>query len=108
MAVYGKNQKGRKKDGQESKSDYFRRASGFRHYEKKDGAQRGDYVIISDGKRRIQTRVSTDDHPFYKKKPGDTATIKGIRYTLVRLIRQGTEEYHKVYDHDSEREHYGF
>ena len=35
------------------------------------GAQPGDYVIISDGKQEITTRVNLASHPFCKKKVGD-------------------------------------
>ena len=72
------------------------------------GAQPGDYVIISDGKQEITTRVNLASHPFCKKKVGDRVTIKAVEWTLVRILYQGSEAYHKVFDADTQREHFGY
>ena len=72
------------------------------------GAQPGDYVIISDGKQEITTRVNLASHPFCKKKVGDRVTIKAVEWTLVRILYQGSESYHKVFDADTQREHFGY
>lgn len=76
--------------------------------EGRTGARPGDYVIISDGKQKVTTRVNLASHPFCKKKVGDVVTIKSIQWTLVRILYQGSEAYHKVYDADTQREHYGY
>ena len=76
--------------------------------EGRTGARPGDYVIISDGKQKVTTRVNLANHPFCKKKVGDVVTIKAIQWTLVRILYQGSEAYHKVYDADTQREHYGY
>ncbi len=72
------------------------------------GARRGDYVVIGNGNQKVTTRVSTEDHPFCGQEPGFRTKIKGGSWKLLRIIHQGTEEYHKVYDADTQREHYGF
>lgn len=72
------------------------------------GAQPGDYVIISDGRQEITTRVNLSSHPFCKKKVGDIVTIKAVQWKLVRILYQGTDAYHKVFDADTQREHYGY
>lgn len=72
------------------------------------GARPGDYVIISDGKQEITTRVNLSSHPFCKKNVGDTVTIKAVQWTLIRILYQGTDAYHKVFDADTQREHFGY
>lgn len=75
---------------------------------KKTGAQQGDYVIISNGKEEITTRINLSSHPFAKKDVGTTISIKGERWKLLRILHQGTQEYNRVYDADTERQHYGY
>ena len=72
------------------------------------GAQPGDYVIISDGKQEITTRVNLGSHPFCKKKVGDIVSIKTVQWKVIRILYQGTEAYHKVFDADTQREHFGY
>ena len=74
----------------------------------KTGAQPGDYVIISNGREEITTRVNLSSHPFAKKDVGAQVSIKGENWKLLRILHQGTQEYHRVYDADTEREHYGY
>ena len=47
-------------------------------------------------------------HPFAMKDAGDRVSIKGEEWVLIHIIHQGTEEYHKVYDADTERDHFGY
>ena len=72
------------------------------------GAQMGDYVIMTNGKRKVTTRINLMSHPFAKKDAGDRVSIKGEEWVLIHIIHQGTEEYHKVYDADTERDHFGY
>lgn len=74
----------------------------------KTGAQPGDYVIISNGREEITTRVNLSSHPFARKDIGTRVSIKGESWKLIRILHQGTQEYNRVYDADTEREHYGY
>ena len=44
----------------------------------------------------------------WEKKVGDRVTIKAVEWTLVRILYQGSEAYHKVFDADTQREHFGY
>ena len=74
----------------------------------KKGAQQGDYVIISDGKKKVTSRINLPSHPFAKKEVGDMVLIKGVEWYLIRIIQQGTAAYNKLYDSDTQREHFGY
>ena len=74
----------------------------------KSGAQQGDYIIISDGKKKVTTRINLPSHPFAKKEVGEMVTIKGVEWYLIKILHQGTAAYKRVYDEDTQREHYGY
>ena len=97
-----KNTNQRKPDGNSSRPFYKTQLKG------KSGAQQGDYIIISDGKKKVTTRINLPSHPFAKKEVGEMVTIKGVEWYLIRILHQGTAAYKKVYDEDTQREHYGY
>ncbi len=103
---YGKKQG--HANGQRKKSAAAEKPYYLTKLEGRTGARPGDYVIISDGKKKVTTRVNLASHPFCTKKVGDIVTIKAVQWTLVRILYQGSEAYHKVYDADTQREHYGY
>ncbi|ETP73735.1 hypothetical protein UYO_0372 [Lachnospiraceae bacterium JC7] len=74
----------------------------------KSGAQVGDYVMISDGKKKITTRINLPNHPFAKKEVGEMVVIKGVEWYLIRIFIQGTAAYNKIFDADTQREHFGY
>ncbi|SFG73453.1 hypothetical protein [Oribacterium sp. WCC10] len=74
----------------------------------KKGAQQGDYVMISDGKKKVTTRINLPNHPFARKEVGDMVIIKGVEWYLIRIFQQGTAAYNKIYDEDTQREHFGY
>ncbi len=82
--------------------------SGFKKLQGKKGAQQGDYIIISDGKKKVTTRINLSSHPFAKKEVGDMVYIKGVEWYLIRIIHQGTAAYNEIYDADTQREHFGY
>ena len=74
----------------------------------KSGAQVGDYVMISDGKKKVTTRINLPSHPFAKKEVGEMVVIKGVEWYLIRIYIQGTAAYNKIFDADTQREHFGY
>lgn len=80
----------------------------YKRNKPKKGAQQGDYVIISDGKKKVTSRINLPSHPFAKKEVGDMVLIKGVEWYLVRILQQGTAAYKKIYDADTQREHFGY
>lgn len=92
-----------KSSGTAGKPFYQTKLKGNKH-----GAQQGDYVMISDGKKKITTRINLPNHPFAKKEVGEMVVIKGVEWYLIRIFQQGTAAYNKIYDADTQREHFGY
>ncbi len=104
---YGKSTK----PGNSPKPNKFSKSgkqSGFKKLQGKKGAQQGDYIIISDGKKKVTTRINLSSHPFAKKEIGDVVYIKGVQWYLIKIIHQGTAAYNAIYDADTQREHFGY
>lgn len=72
------------------------------------GAQPGDYVVITDGKKNVTTRINLKNHPFAGREVGDRVSIKGQDWYLKRILYEGTRAYTEVYDADTERENFGY
>ena len=64
--------------------------------------------MISDGKKKVTTRINLPNHPFAKKEVGEMVVIKGVEWYLIRIFQQGTAAYNKIYDADTQREHFGY